>query len=220
MLSALRQRFKPVLEPMERILEVLFGLIMVLTFTGSLSIVAADSLSIRAMLVGALGCNLAWGIIDGGRYLMSRLHETGSKLVALRAFREVRDAETARRMIAEALPPLLASLITPDQLETMGQKLRELPEPPARARPVRDDWIGAVAVCLLVFTSTFPVVIPFILISDARLALRASNSVVVAMLFLCGYAFGRCTGLRPWAVGICMVGLGTGFAAIAISLGG
>jgi VIT1/CCC1 family predicted Fe2+/Mn2+ transporter len=205
---------------MERILEVLFGLIMVLTFTGSLSVVAADRLSIRTMIIAALGCNLAWGIIDGGMYLMSRLHETGSKLVALRAFREVRDAETARQMIAEALPPLLASLITPDQLETMGQKLRNLPEPPARARPVGDDWVGAVAVCLLVFTSTFPVVIPFILISDARLALRASNSVAVVMLFLCGYAFGRCAGLRPWAVGICMVGLGTAFAAIAISLGG
>ena len=53
-----------VLEPNERIAEVLFGLIMVLTFTGSLSVAEADRAEVRTMLIGALGCNLAWGIID------------------------------------------------------------------------------------------------------------------------------------------------------------
>jgi len=51
---------KRALEPSERIAEVLFGLIMVLTFTGSLSIAEAGRDDIRAMLIGALGCNVAW----------------------------------------------------------------------------------------------------------------------------------------------------------------
>ena len=50
-----------VLDPSERIAEVLFGLIMVLTFTGSLSIADAGANDVRVMLIGALGCNLAWG---------------------------------------------------------------------------------------------------------------------------------------------------------------
>src|SRR5438094_10039595 len=54
-----------VLEPIDRVSEVLFGLIMVLTFTGSLSVAEAGRENIRTMLIGALGCNLAWGIIDG-----------------------------------------------------------------------------------------------------------------------------------------------------------
>ena len=49
-----------VLDPAERISEVLFGLIMVLTFTGSLSIAEAGREDIRAMLIGALVCNIAW----------------------------------------------------------------------------------------------------------------------------------------------------------------
>ena len=57
---------KSVLDPIERISEVLFGLIMVLTFTGSLSVAEAGREDVRVMLLGALGCNLAWGIIDGG----------------------------------------------------------------------------------------------------------------------------------------------------------
>ncbi len=53
------------LEPSERIAEVLFGLIMVLTFTGSLSVAEAGRDDVRTMLIGALGCNIAWGVIDG-----------------------------------------------------------------------------------------------------------------------------------------------------------
>jgi hypothetical protein len=48
-----------VLEPIERISEVLFGLIMVLTFTGSLSAAESGHAEVRAMLIGAIGCNLA-----------------------------------------------------------------------------------------------------------------------------------------------------------------
>ena len=71
---------KRVLEPIERISEVLFGLIMVLTFTGSLSVAEAGRDDVRTMLIGALGCNLAWGIIDGVLYLMGCLAEKGRDL--------------------------------------------------------------------------------------------------------------------------------------------
>jgi hypothetical protein len=57
-----------ILEPGERISEILFGLIMALTVTGATSIVTADRFQIRTMLIAALGCNVAWGIIDAGMY--------------------------------------------------------------------------------------------------------------------------------------------------------
>jgi hypothetical protein len=190
------------LDPMDRISEVLFGFIMVLTYTGTLGVLTADDIKIRTMIVGALGCNLAWGIIDGGVFLMARLHERGRTVMTLRAVRAAPDIGVAQRIIANALPPLLASLLAPDQLESMRRKLHEMPEPPERPRLTRDDWLGASAICLLSFLSTFPVVIPFLLIGDARLALRASNAVALAMLFLCGYAFGRYSGLVGVAIAL------------------
>jgi hypothetical protein len=66
-----------VLEPVERLSEILFGLIMALTITGAVSVATADRFAIRTMLFAALGCNLAWGIIDAGMYLMARLGERG-----------------------------------------------------------------------------------------------------------------------------------------------
>jgi VIT family len=209
-----------VLDPIERISETLFGLIMVLTFICSLGIAAAADIKIQTMLIGALGCNLAWGIVDGGLYLLARINERGSNILTLRAIRRAPDRETARRVIADALPPELASILPMEQLELMRQKLQQLPEPRERLNLTKRDWIGAVGLCLLSFLSTFPVVIPFIFLSDAKLALRVSYAVAIVMLFCCGYAFGYHSGLRPWAAGLSMVAIGTALVSVAVALGG
>src|SRR6188768_559963 len=110
---------KRVLEPDERVAEVLFGLIMVLTFTGSLSIAEAGRDDVRAMLIGALGCNIAWGIIDGVLYLMGCLAEKGRDLATYRAVMQASDPMQAHRLIADALPPVLASVVRPDEIDRM-----------------------------------------------------------------------------------------------------
>ena len=211
---------KRVLDPIDRVSEVLFGLIMVLTFTGSLSVAEAGRDDVRAMLIGALGCNLAWGIIDGILYLMGCLAEKGQGLITFRAVRKATDPKEAQRVIAEALPSVVAGVLTPAELEAMHERLKQLPEPLERARLGRDDWRGAVGVFLLVFVSTFPVVIPFIFMRSAGPALRVSNVVAIVMLFLTGYAFGRLTGRRPWLVGISMVVLGSVLVGLTMALGG
>jgi len=211
---------KRILEPHERISEVLFGLIMVLTFTGSLSVAEAGRDDIRTMLIGALGCNLAWGIIDGVLYLMSCLAEKGRNLTTLKAVRRATDPQKAQRLIAGALPPLVASILQPAELETMRQRLQQLPEPPERAHLGADDWLGAVGVFLLVFLSTFPVAVPFIFMQNTLLAMRVSNGIAILMLLLAGMAYGRCVGRSPWGFGIGMVMLGAILVALTMALGG
>src|SRR5512137_478956 len=90
---------KRVLEPNERISEVLFGLIMVLTITGSLSVADAGRDDVRTMLIGALGCNLAWGIIDGLLYLMGCINEQARGLRALRALRSATTSQQTTHII-------------------------------------------------------------------------------------------------------------------------
>lgn len=211
---------KRVLEPIDRVSEVLFGLIMVLTFTGSLSVAEAGRDDVRVMLMGALGCNLAWGIIDGVLYLMGCMAEKGRELLTFRAVRKATDSIEAQRLIADSLPPVIASILQPEELERMSLRLRELPEPRDQARLSREDWLGAVGVFLLVFLSTFPVVIPFLFMHNAGPALRASNAVAIGMLFLTGYFFGRISGRHPWLVGISMVVLGLILVGLTMALGG
>src|SRR6195256_5513094 len=211
---------KRVLEPIDRVSEILFGLIMVLTFTGSLSIAEAGRDDVRTMLIGALGCNLAWGIIDGVLYLMGCLAEKGRGLLTFRAVRRAADPKEAQRLIADALPSVVASVLEPVEMESLYQRLKQLPELPDHVRLRKDDWLGAVGVFLLVFLCTFPVVIPFIFMQNAGPALRVSNAVAIVMLFLTGYAFGRMTGRQPWLVGFSMVALGLILVGITMALGG
>jgi hypothetical protein len=211
---------KRVLDPIDRVSEVLFGLIMVLTFTGSLSVAEAGRDDVRTMLIGALGCNLAWGIIDAVFYLMGCLAEKGRDLMTFQAVRKATDPQQAQELISDALPSVVASILEPAELETMHLRMMQLPHPPEQARLRKDDWHGALGVFLLVFVSTLPVVIPFIFMQNAMPALRVSNAIAITMMFLAGYAFGRMTGRYPWVVGISTVVLGFILVGITMALGG
>lgn len=213
-----------VLEPAERIAEVLFGLIMVLTFTGSLSVAegysAPQSADVRAMLIGALGCNLAWGVIDGLFYLMGCLAEKGRNLATYKALLASATPEEGRALIANALPSVIVSLLQPAELDSLYERALKLPEAPRHARLDFRDWWGAFGVFLLVFVSTFPVTIPFMVLQRLGWAMRLSNLIAVGMLFLAGYAYGRVIHRSPLAIGAASVFIGLIIVTFTIALGG
>jgi hypothetical protein len=219
-MSDFNKPFKRVLEPHDRISEVLFGLIMVLTFTGSISVAESGREDIRAILLAALGCNLAWGIIDSLLYLLGCLAEKGRHLTLFRSVRSAADPSKAHRFIGNALPPVIASLLQVQELESIRNRMLQLPEPADHVRLNGKDFFGAFGVFLLVFLSTFPVSLPFVFMHNPRLAMRISNAIAVLLLFIAGAAYGRCIGRSPWIIGIVMVILGALLVGLTIALGG
>lgn len=214
------QSIRDVLQPSDRIAEVLFGVIMFLTLTGSLRVATAGPDDVDTMLVTAMGCNLAWGIIDAVIYCMGRGAERGQGLKVLRAVRRANDPQQAQRLIAGALPSVVASVLQPAELESIHQRLVQLPEPPDRVRLQKDDWLGGLWVLLWVVVSMCPLAVPFMFVRDAAIALRISNATAILMLFGLGYAFGRCTLRNPWSRGMVMVALGLALVALTKALGG
>jgi VIT1/CCC1 family predicted Fe2+/Mn2+ transporter len=209
-----------VLDPIDRISEVLFGLFMVLTFTGTLSVLDSGRDEVRTMLVAAIGCNIAWGFVDGVMYVLRNLVTRGRKARLLRAVRAGSRPEAAHRLIGDAIGGLRAALTTAD-LERVRQWIVAQPVQDAETvRVTRPDLLGAVAVFLLVFLSTLPVVLPFVFVADAVAAKRISAAVAIVMLFLCGHAWGRYAGFKAWRAGWVMVLLGLGVELIVIALGG
>ena len=214
------ERRRHVLDPTERFSEVLFGLIMVLTFTGTLSVHEAGRADVRDMLVAALGCNLAWGIVDAVMYVINEMTNRGRGYVLVRKLHRTPDAATAHGMIREVLPDRIAAILGPEELESIRKRLVATDEPPPRAPLKARDLTGAFAVCLLVFLTTFPVTIPFMLIHEPQPALRISNAIALAMLFMLGWSLARYTGGRPWRLGLGMLVLGAVLVAVTIALGG
>ena len=74
---------KRVLDPLERFSEIVFGLIVVLSFTCAMSVTQVAREDVHRMLVGAILCNLAWGIIDAAFYLISCLAEHNHNITLL-----------------------------------------------------------------------------------------------------------------------------------------
>jgi VIT1/CCC1 family predicted Fe2+/Mn2+ transporter len=209
-----------VLDPIDRISEVLFGLFMVLTFTGTLSVVDSGRDEVRDMLVAAIGCNIAWGLVDGVMYVLRNLIARARKATLMRAVREAAEPAQAHRIISREVGDV-ARVLGAAEFERMRRWIVDQPASTRSAQGVTGrDLQGAVGVFLLLFLSTFPVVLPFVFITDPGVAKRASAAVAIAMLFGCGYAWGRYAGLKAWRTGAVMVLLGLAVEAIVIALGG
>jgi hypothetical protein len=211
---------KRVLDPVERSSEILFGLIMVLTFTSSMRAATSGRAEVRAMIIGALGCNLAWGLIDAIMYLMAALSEKGHRFAMLQALHAAGTASARRELIRGALGPVIAETLQPPHYEAIQESLLKLPYSHLRPRLQRKDWLGAAGVFLLVFLSTLPVVVPFLLIADVHNALRVSNGIAIVMLALTGYSYGYYARQSAWLWSLSMVVLGCVMVAITIRLGG
>ena len=210
---------EPLLHPVDRVSEMIFGLFMALTFVGVVSMSTADREEIRTMLIAALGCNLAWGLVDAFMYLVRTIADRGRLLTLTRSIREA-DAEAGRRMLQDALPPPVAKLMSTTEIEAMRGRLLALADVPARPRLKRDDFLAAFGVFLIVVASTFPVALPFVFIKDAGTALFVSRAIGLVMMFMGGLALGRYAGYGSWKTGFMMAGLGTVVIVVVVALGG
>jgi len=207
------------LSPVDRVSGVIFGLIMALTFTGTLSVTTADRNEVRSMLIGALGCNTAWGLVDAVMYLLAVLAERGRNLTILKEVRSRSNPVRTRALILDALPPLIASTMELTEVDAIRTRLERM-SVPARAGLTGSDFRGALGVFLLVFLATLPVALPFAFIDDAYRALRISNGIALLMLFAGGFYLGRHGGRHPWWSGLVMLTLGAGLVLATIALGG
>lgn len=218
---AIVQRY---LDPGEALGEVLFGLIMVLSFTvGARLLMVEEGFDTTELVVGAVGCNIAWGVIDGVLFVLGNLFHRSQRARFYRSLRSAPNEAEALAAVQEEFgledEPLA---ILPEDRARLYQAILTLSAhaAPARARLLRRDFSSAVVVFLLVSATALPGVIPFFLFEDSDLALRVSNAVLVLLLFLGGCRWGHYTDARPWRVGLTVMFLGVSMVLVAVALGG
>jgi VIT1/CCC1 family predicted Fe2+/Mn2+ transporter len=214
-----------VLSPVERISEMLFGLFMALTFVGAVSAATTGHEEVHSMFAAALGCNLAWGLVDAIMYLVRAATDRGRSLAFMHAVRAAKDHEAGRRLVERRLSErfilrISAELISAAEIESIRARITALPAIPKRSTLERDDLLAGLGIFLIVVVSTLPVVLPFLVIADVDLAKNVSRAIALAMLFFGGLALGRYAGYGSWRAGFTMVGLGTGLVIAIKALGG
>ena len=215
-----RKAREPVLDTVDRVSEMCFGLFMALTFVGMVS--AAQDPAVqdpaRAMLYAALGCNLAWGLVDAVMYLVRTLTNRGKRLTLAITVRDSTPA-TAYRALREAMPSGMRGLVSDTEIEAIRSRLAST-QLPDRPRLGADDYIGAIGIFVIVVLSTFPVALPFVLMDDMKAALVVSRVLTLAMLFGAGIALGRYSGYGGFKAAFGMTILGVALTCAIIALGG
>jgi hypothetical protein len=211
---------EPVLSIVERVSEMLFGLYMALTFIGAVSIADAGTDNIRKMMIAALGCNLAWGLVDAVMYVVRSLTERGRRLSLVQAVRAEPDAAAGCALLRNAFPRAVIDLVSPGEFEAIRQRLLALPTVPDRPRLDRNDFFAALGIFVIVVAATFPVVLPFMLLDNVDAAKNLSRAIALSTLFLGGLALGRYAGYGSWRTGLGMAGLGAVLVVAINALGG
>jgi len=213
------QEREHLLDPVDRISEVIFGLIMAVTIIGALSIATADKVEVRTVLYAALGCNVAWGLVDALMSLVRAATERSRLRTLGQQIRQV-DAAGGQAIIESALPDHLDPFVRAEELEAIRQRVLARPaETGAVLRP--RDFLEALAIWAWVVIATFPVALPFMLTQDLPQAFRWSRIVTVVMLGLVGVALGRyARHPRPLVTGASMAVCGVLVIAAVKALGG
>jgi hypothetical protein len=214
---------KSLLDPSELLGEVLFGLIMTLTFTLGSGLTAAEGPEgVRQLLVAALGCNVAWGLIDGVLCVMGRLWDRDRRRRLHHRLRAEPSPAAAAAIVRSELDETLAPLAGEAARERLYAevlvRLRESEPVPGGLR--REDLYAGLATFALVFGATLPAVAPFLVMSDKLLSLRASNAVLLAMLFGTGWLWAGWIGASRLGTATAMTAIGLVLVVAAIALGG
>jgi hypothetical protein len=212
------------LDPATSLAEILFGLIMTLTFTLGAGIIIEDEgrEGARELLIAVIGCNLAWGVIDGALFLVNEWFDRGRLRRLGKAIRDAADVGTAKTLVAGELDGLLEDVTSAAEREGLYARIADnvRSRPPRAVHVGKADFMGAFTSFWLVVITSAPAAIPFLLFDDARFALRVSNAILLASLFITGYFWARFTMGKPWLVGLTLLLGGTALVGMAILLGG
>lgn len=211
------------LDQSEQLADILFGLIMVLTFTlGARSTIAEGREATRTLLLQALGCNVAWGIISGMLFLMNVLFERSQQARLILAVQRANDEAQALGIVREELDEDLEAVAGPEERTRLYAHIvsKVKSAEPRKLRIDRDDLIGAFIIFFLVCLTALPAILPFLFITDLLLALRVSNLLMVSLLFFAGFCAGRISNVNPWFAGLAMTIIGLAAVGTAELLGG
>ena len=207
------------LSPFERASEAVFGILMAISVTAAFEITVGKDINVRELMIGALGCNLAWGLIDAVMYLFAQQFDRHRNHRTVLELRAATSDEAFRAMVKDAVPPFLGNTLTAENYARIREATNAYAAPRPEFWPLQ-EFRTAGLICLIVFGSTFPLVVPFLFMQDAWLALRVSHAVAVGMLFALGWSLGRWSGASPLGSGAVFATVGSVLAIACVALGG
>ena len=211
------------LDPADALAEMTCGLVMVLTIlcTAGWYVEGSDEPR-RTLALSAFGCCLAWGIIDGFLYVASAVYSRGRRGRLIRSV-QVSDHTTAVDFVRARVGDATGNLLSTESSTAVAEELVDVAasaDPPDRITTERGDFPPVLGAMVLNVSATVLPGIAILLVNDWRDALALAKALVVGMMFLTGFLWGRTTRFGGWRSGSVMLVFGVVMVAIAVLFGG
>ncbi len=127
-------------EPLDRLIEGIYSVLIVLTFTLATRAIQVQSGEVAdrfdlllQLFVAALGCAVAWGLIDGAMYVLTCVFERGKDQRLYRLVRNAPSEEEGIAVLADELDDDMGSLATSAERRDIYQNPVCSPAPVAAA---------------------------------------------------------------------------------------
>jgi len=209
--------------PVGRLQEIIYALIMVITVSSTVSRAVPDTEEgIQTLILAVLGCNIAWGIVDGVMFVLTSLFNRNKSLKMVKDATNAMTGDEALSVIDGEFNPPFEWMLGDDQKKKLNE---EILDHVIRLRPpgtgiTRDDVTGGMFCFVVTFLTTLPAIMPFYFIGEMEPAIRLSNAIVMTMLFFTGVEYAKYTDKNPLKTAISLTLLGAVVVVITILLGG
>jgi hypothetical protein len=230
-MKSLKGFWSKYINPIDWLSETIFSIMIALIFTLAYRIfsispatsAATSSENATTLLLGILSAVIAWGFIDGSIYAILSFferEESDRLLWEIQAAKsEAEQVEIVQTEFREVFEPIT------DEQHRYGLYLSILRSikstPDQKIRFSKADIGAAFAHVFVAIIAVIPSLIPLLLFSNNLvLAIRISNIISFAVLFISGYRWGRYVGVNPIRTGIMIMAVAIGLALLAIPLGG
>ena len=224
------RRPRDYLYPHERLVEILYGLVIALTITSAIRVVTGGgTLNINLMAETSLGAGVAWGIIDAMLYILVVIFQKHRYTRIASRISSAKDESEALSAIQDDLEDSLVGTLDAEDQKSVYRLVLHAQRRSSKAgythQPkfiviAREDIFGAFQVFLAMLMATLVVIVPLWLIEPPHLAVLASNIVAFIALFTVGYTWARHTNIRKTLFGVVLVTLGVAIVGISLALGG
>ncbi|MCB0021585.1 MAG: hypothetical protein M9936_10135 [Caldilinea sp.] len=229
--SAKQSLVDRLLDPVDRLTEAMYSVLIVLSFTLAFQVSQQEATvssqeaagQVSQLFVAALGCAVAWGLIDGIMYIASAMFDRGQDHRLVETIRTAATPQDGETLLAGQLDDELSPITTADERAIFYQGLyaRLKGTKPTPVGFEVADFAGALGVALVAIGAAVPVLLPLLFShSHPMLAVRISNAIAAIMLYAMGYQWGKYVGAVPWKMGLVFLLVALIMLAIAIPLGG
>jgi VIT1/CCC1 family predicted Fe2+/Mn2+ transporter len=219
---------KKYLSPSDRLTEIITSIIMTMAVIGATRIgIGANNNNFHVIFYAAIGCDIAWGMIDAVLYIFSELMDRGRHALFLKSVQAIQDKDKAiefiTKKVEEEMDPAILEHFNHEDRIQLSQKVVQFSSKmtPVNVHISKDDVFGAISIFVVVICTGLVLLIPFVLFSgDITFASRISEIIALILLFLIGYRWAKTTNRPKIQTGIIMALLGVVIDVIVILLGG